>query len=152
ITRGPSAPVFTSSAGAALDLAPHVQPVPLDELLSQDCADDWDIDNLKEIQVDPYGFVRPDWCPGLNLGNANCARVADLCRTRHVQETPLLRGIAESGPAALLPLAEQFGITPQPAHASKCHLCFDLRRQLARHMPDEFGPRQVYEVCARATG
>jgi len=91
--------------------------------------------------------VRPDWCPGINLGNARSHRIVELCCTRHVQETPLLREIAERGPAALLPLAERFGITPQSAYASKCHLCFDLRRQLVHHMPEEFGPRQVYEVC-----
>jgi hypothetical protein len=136
---------------AALDLAAHAAPVPLAELLSQDCGGDWDVDNLHEIQVDPYGFVRPDWCPGINLGNTRSHRIADLCRTRHVQETPLLRGIAERGPAALLPLAEQFGIAPQPAYASKCHLCFDLRRQLVQHMPEEFGPRQVYEVCGSSS-
>ena len=131
---------------AALELAPQVAPVPLEELLSQDCGGDWDIDNLHELQVDPYGFVRPDWCPGINLGNTRSHRILDLCRTRHVQETPLLREVAARGPAALLPLAERFGITPQPAYASKCHLCFDLRRQLVHHMPEEFGPRQVYEV------
>ncbi len=134
---------------AALELAARAAPVPLDELLSQDCREEWDVDHLKELQVDPYGFVRPDWCPGINLGNTRSRRIVDLCQTRHVQETPLLRGIAERGPSALLPLAERLGITPQqPACASKCHLCFDLRRQLVRHMPEEFGPRQVYQVCA----
>jgi hypothetical protein len=136
---------------AALDLAPHVASVPLAELLSQNCGEDWDIDHLKELQVDPYGFLRPDWCPGLNLGNTRRHRVVDLCCTRHVQETPLLRGIAERGPAALLPLAERFGITPQSAYAAKCHLCFDLRRQLVHHLPEEFGPRQVYEVCGNSS-
>jgi len=133
---------------AALELAPWVAPVSLEELLSQDCRDDWDVDNLRELQVDPYGFVRPDWCPGINLGNTRSHRLVDLCRTRHVQETPLLSGIAERGPAALLPLAERLGITPEPAYASRCHLCFELRRQLVHHMPEEFGPRQVYGVCA----
>jgi hypothetical protein len=133
---------------AAVDLAPRAAFVPLAELLEQDCAADLDIDNLREIQVDPYGFVRPDWCPGVNLGNTRTHRIVDLCRTQHVQQTPRLREIAAQGPAALLPLAEGFGIAPRPAYASKCHLCFDLRRQLVRHMPDEFGPRQVYEVTA----
>jgi hypothetical protein len=132
---------------AAVELAPRAAPVSLQELLSQDCRDDWDVDSLKELQVDPYGFVRPDWCPGVNLGNTRSLRIVDLCRTQHVQEIPLLREIAGRGPAALLPLAERFTITPQPAYASKCHLCFDLRRQLVHHMPEEFGPRQVYEVC-----
>ncbi|MBM3500116.1 MAG: radical SAM protein [Armatimonadetes bacterium] len=132
---------------AAVDLAPLAPPVSLAELLTQDCAADLDVDSLREIQVDPYGFVRPDWCPGVNLGNTATHRLVDLCRTEHVRQTPVLSEIAGRGPAALLPLAERFCITPQPAYASKCHLCFDLRRQLVEHMPLEFGPRQVYEVC-----
>jgi hypothetical protein len=131
---------------AAVDLAPHATPVPLGQLLTQDCGSDLDVGNLQEIQVDPYGFVRPDWCPGVNLGIASSDRIENLCRTRHVQQSPLLADIAARGPGALMPLAESFGITPQPAYASKCHFCFDLRRQLVRHMPREFGPRQVYEV------
>lgn len=134
---------------AAMDLAPLMEEVPLEELLAQDCSKDLDIDHLQEIQVDPYGFVRPDWCPGVNLGNTKNHRIRDLCRTQHVQETPLLREMAARGPAALLPLADRFGLVPLPEYASKCHLCFDLRRRLVHHMPEEFGPRQVYEVVPR---
>ncbi len=134
---------------AAVDLAPRAALVPLDQLLTQDCRADWEVDKLHEIQVDPFGFVRPDWCPGVNLGNTRSGRIADLCHTRHVQQTPLLRDIAAQGPAALLPLAERYAITPGPSYASKCHLCFDLRRQLVQHMPEEFGPPQVYQVTGR---
>lgn len=132
---------------AAVDLAPRAAALPLEQLLTEDCSPDLDVDNLQEIQVDPYGFVRPDWCPGVNLGTTTESRIEDLCRTRHVQQTSLLRDIAARGPGALVQLAERFGIAPQPAYASKCHLCFDLRRQLVHHMPREFGPRQVYEVA-----
>ncbi|MCC6444449.1 MAG: radical SAM protein [Armatimonadetes bacterium] len=137
---------------AAPDLAPLVEPVPLADLCAQDCRADLDIDALPEIQVDPFGFVRPDWCPGVNLGNTHRERLADLARTRRVQETPLLRGLAERGPASLLPLAKSLGITPEPAYASKCHLCFDLRRQMVKAMPQEFGPPHVYRVAPGRSG
>lgn len=129
---------------AALALAPLAEALPLPELACQDCQKDLDIDHLQEIQVDPYGFVRPDWCPGVNLGNARQARVAQLCRTRHVLETPLLRDLAAAGPATLLPLARRYGVEPRPTYASKCHLCFDVRRQLVAHLPAEFGPANLY--------
>lgn len=132
---------------AALDLAPLADLVPLDDLLSQNCRQDLDIDHLNEIQVDPFGFVRPDWCPGVNLGNTRHRRLAELCRTQTVTETPWLADLREHGPGALALLAQTFGIEPEPAYASKCHMCFELRRQLVRHMPDEFGPPHVYQVC-----
>ena len=132
---------------AADDLSALVDAVPTEDLAQQDCRADLDVDQLKEIQVDPFGFVRPDWCPGVNLGNTRRQRLADLARTRHVLSTPLLRDMAERGPAALLPTAQRFGFAPRSAYASKCHLCFEARRCLVRHMPDAFGPRQCYEVC-----
>ena len=134
---------------AALALAPLAEPRPLQDLTCQNCRKDLDIDHLQEIQVDPFGFVRPDWCPGVNLGNTRQTRVRQLCRTQHVLETPLLRDLAEGGPAALLPLARHHGIEPCPAYASKCHLCFDLRRRLVPHLPAEFGPAILYAEPSR---
>ena len=133
---------------AAQELAPFAESLPTDELLKLDCRDDLDVDRLKEIQVDPFGFVRPDWCPGVNLGNTRSRRVAEVARTEHVRVTPLLRDLAEGGPAALLPLTRSRGFTPGPVYASKCHLCFSIRRHLVRGMPDEFGPTHVYETTA----
>jgi hypothetical protein len=129
---------------AALALAPLAEARALSEVACQDCRKDLDIDHLQEIQVDPYGFVRPDWCPGVNLGNARQTRVAQLCRTQHVLETPWLRELAEGGPGVLLPLARRYGIEPRATYASKCHLCFDLRRQLVHHLPAQFGPGNLY--------
>jgi len=133
---------------AALELAGFRDLVPLAELAQQDCRAALDIDHLREIQVDPFGFVRPDICPGVNLGNTRQYRVAELCRTQRVRETPLLRDLAHQGPAALLPLARRFGLTVRSHYADKCHLCFDLRRQLVAYLPEEFGPKHVYEVTA----
>ncbi|NLC57144.1 MAG: radical SAM protein [Armatimonadetes bacterium] len=134
---------------SADDLAPLASFVPLEALAQENCRADLEIDTLAELQVDPFGYVRPDWCPGVNLGNTRHARLADLARTERVRQDPLLSDLAEGGPAALLPLARRFGITPEPAYASKCHLCFALRRQLVAHLPDAFGPEHVYQICAR---
>ena len=131
---------------AADDLTGFVDQVPMEELAAQDCRNDLDIDSLHEIQVDPFGFVRPDMCPGVNLGNTSQQPVASLARTQRVGEVPLLHDLAERGPLALADLAQQTGFAPKPAYASKCHLCFETRRHLVERMPDEFGPRHVYEV------
>lgn len=133
---------------AALDLAGFRDMVPIAELAQRDCLAALDIDHLKEIQVDPFGFVRPDMCPGVNLGNTRQHRVAELCHTQRVWETSLLRDLAEGGPTALLPLAQRFGLIVRSHYADKCHLCFDLRWQLVAYMPKEFGPKHIYEVTA----
>jgi hypothetical protein len=65
-----------------------------------------------------------------------------------VRETPMLQDLSEQGPVALLPLARRFGLTVQSHYVDKCHLCFDLRRQLVASMPEEFGPKHVYEVTS----
>ncbi|MCY2924880.1 MAG: hypothetical protein NT031_05480, partial [Planctomycetota bacterium] len=133
---------------AALALAALAEPQTVEALACCDCRADLDIDHLHEIQVDPYGFVRPDWCPGVNLGNTRHARFAQLCRTQHVLETPLLRDLVEGGPATLLPLARRHGIEPRPAYASKCHLCWSIRSFLHRQDAgaDELGPAWVYKA------
>jgi len=135
--------------GRAADaLAPLAEPVPLEEIRKADCRADLDVDALKEVQVDPFGFVRPDMCPGVNLGNARSRRIAELARTEHVLATPLLADLAEGGPGALIGLAEEHGFEPGTAYASKCHLCFAMRRHLVAGMPDEFGPPHLYQEVA----
>lgn len=132
---------------AADELAQFLPPVPLKQIEAEDCRVQLDIDHLHEIQVDPFGYVRPDLCPGVNLGNAADASLTELVQTSRVQETPLLRDLAEAGPASLLPLARQHGFHPQPTYASKCALCFDIRRHLIDQMPDAFGPPHLYQHC-----
>jgi len=131
---------------AADDLAQFVEQVPVEELLKQDCRKELDVDSLMELQVDPFGFLRPDLCPGVNLGNTKQNRVAELATTERVRQVPLLTSIAESGPSAILDLARQSGFKPRAAYASKCHLCFEIRRHLVKEMPDEFGPPHLYGV------
>ncbi|NCO40730.1 MAG: radical SAM protein [Armatimonadetes bacterium] len=136
-----------SFIGRAADaLTGFADPVPLAGLLEQDCRKDLDVDHLREIQVDPFGFVRPDMCPGVNLGNANQQPLAELGCTQRVCEVLLLRELAERGPASLLPLAEPAGFKPRSTYASKCHLCFEIRRHLVRRMPDELGPPHAYAL------
>lgn len=135
---------------AADELAQFVGQVGLDEIAGQHCQTELDIDHLPEIQVDPFGFVRPDLCPGVNLGSTRSERLADLGRTQRVRETPLLAEIAERGPTALLSLARRAGFTPQPTYATKCHLCFGIRRHLVEPMHAAFGPKHLYGVCSGA--
>lgn len=135
--------------GRAADaLAPSMDAVPVEELLRQDCQEGLDVDNLFELQVDPFGYTRPDLCPGVNLGNTRSARLRSLATTKHVRETPLLSDIAERGPAALLARAEQSGFAPRDSYVSKCHLCFEIRRHLVASMPDELRPPHLYQVVS----
>jgi len=132
---------------AADELAAFHPPIPLEQLSREDCQADLDVDALHEVQVDAFGCVRPDMCPGVNLGNARDASLVELVQTRRVRETPLLQELAAAGPASLLPLAEKHGFAPREAYASKCALCFEIRRHLVDLMPAEFGPPHVYRHC-----
>ena len=134
--------------GRAADELARFRPiVPLSELAEQGCGRELDIDALHEIQVDPFGFVRPDVCPGVNLGNGLREPLTTLVRTQRVRDTPLLCGLAESGPASLLPLAREHGFCPEAGYADKCTLCFEIRRHLVDRMPAEFGPPHLYRHC-----
>lgn len=133
--------------GRAADaLAQFADPIPVEELEKVSCSEELDVDTLYEIQVDPFGYVRPDMCPGVNLGNTRHERLLGLACTKRVRQMPLLQKIAEGGPCVLLSRAERSGFTPCSTYASKCHLCFEIRRHLVHEMPDEFGPRHLYEV------
>ena len=68
-------------------------------------------------------------------------------------DRPIVGRLAAGGPKALLPLARQRGFAPDEAYASRCHLCYSIRRYLhaSGAFAQELGPASVY--CeARATG
>jgi hypothetical protein len=66
-------------------------------------------------------------------------------------DRPIVGVLAEKGPVGLLARAEAAGFAPRPTYASKCHLCWDLRRFLVERgqAADELAPRWIYAADGR---
>jgi hypothetical protein len=96
------------------------------------------------IHVDNYGNYLPGFCGGLSLGDARqldalCAQGVDL------DALPIIRALI-AGLEALHRLGREYGYADRAGYISKCHLCLDIRRHLARHGEfAELQPRELYE-------
>jgi hypothetical protein len=109
----------------------------------------------KHVHVLPDRTVMPGVCAGIALGRldeplgGSVERLWQAVRDDH-EHRPILSRLVRHGPVGLLELAEQAGITIRPAYASKCHLCWSIRRQLARTglYPQELAPAALYRPSA----
>lgn len=104
----------------------------------------------KHVHVAPDGSVMPGTCGGLVLGRCDHQSIAALWeRLGHDWAgRPVLGALARGGPAALLARAGEAGFVPETTYASKCHLCWHVRRFLHRHGAGggELGPDWSYQA------
>jgi hypothetical protein len=82
------------------------------------------------IHVDNYGNFVPGFCGGLSLGDAR--DLDAICQGIDLDALPVLAALL-SDLADLYHLGKEFGYEPRESYISKCHLCLDVRRHLARH-------------------
>ncbi len=95
------------------------------------------------IHVDNYGNFIPGYCGGLSLGDARDLNT--LCRGIDLETMPVLSALL-TDLKALYDLGKEFGYREQEGYVSKCHLCVDVRRHLAREGNfRELVPRAFYE-------
>ncbi len=95
------------------------------------------------IHVDNYCNFIPGYCGGLSLGDAR--DMDSICRGINLDERPVLAALLTSL-GDLYRLGQQFGYEERGGYISKCHLCLDIRRHLARHGDfEELKPRAFYE-------
>jgi len=107
----------------------------------------------RHVHVGPEGRVYPGVCAGVTLGTLGPAPaaedVAEFWQGLYEgwDERPVLSVLACEGPFGLSRLARPAGFLPRERYASKCHLCWEVRRFLARNglHADELGPRWMYE-------
>ena len=107
-------------------------------------------DLLREwhVHVDNYCNFLPGFCGGLSLGDAR--GLDTLCDPRpgggiDLDTRPVLRALL-TDVADLYHLGLDYGYEEQESYVSKCHLCADVRRHLARHGDFvELQPREFYE-------
>ena len=101
------------------------------------------------MHIWPRGQIWPATCIGIVVGNAiqqPIARTWEALRAGW-EDLPIVAPLSVRGPVALLGSARQSGFLPRrQGYASKCQLCYDVRRHLLGRpdMADHLGPPEVY--------
>ncbi len=95
------------------------------------------------IHIDNYCNFVPGYCAGISLGDAR--GLDGLCAGIDLDELPVLGALLTSL-ERLFELAKEHGYEEQEGYLSKCHLCVDTRRHLARSGDfKELRPAEYYE-------
>ncbi|NOX44357.1 MAG: hypothetical protein GXO72_01275, partial [Caldiserica bacterium] len=96
------------------------------------------------VHVDNYCNFIPGFCAGLSLGDARDLRT--ICSGLNLGEFPVIKALL-TDLAELYQLGVEHGYAErEDGYVSKCHLCIDIRRHLARHGDfPELAPRAFYE-------
>jgi hypothetical protein len=95
------------------------------------------------IHIDNYGNFVPGYCAGISLGDAR--DLDSICQGIDLDELPVLKALL-TDLAVLYELGREFGYAEQEGYTSKCHLCLDIRRHLAKVGEfKELRPREFYE-------
>jgi hypothetical protein len=96
------------------------------------------------IHVDNYGNYMPGFCGGLSLGDAR--DLDAIIRGIDLNRLPVTAALLE-GLGALYELGAAWGYRERAGgYLSKCHLCLEVRRHLARHGDfAELRPAEMYE-------
>ena len=132
---------------AAHCLAPRRGRVALADLPRSCHGDGWTVDpaDAGQISVMPDGEVVPAACAGISLGSARTHTLAAIIAKPLCDYPPLLRSLILHGPLGILDEALKCGCHLEEGYASVCHLCWDMRRQLATHFPAFLRPADLYE-------
>jgi organic radical activating enzyme len=101
----------------------------------------------KHVHVLPDGGVYPGTCAGLVLGNVHRESIGKMWRRLEQDhaDRPVLGPLIEGGPVELLRRRAGLELSSR-GYASKCHLCWSLRKQLAEkgEYAQEISPAWVY--------
>ena len=98
------------------------------------------------VWIDPYGNVMI--CYGLIVGNLHERSLGEILRDYSVNQSPLLRTLAEQGPVGLYRMAVDKGWQPSGNFADECALCWQARYFLRGTYPDKLGPDECYPQAA----
>jgi len=96
------------------------------------------------IHIDNYCNYIPGYCAGISLGDAR--ELDALHEGIDLDRLPVLEALL-SNLGRLYDLGKEYGYRErEKGYMSKCHLCVDIRRHLARHGEfRELRPREYYE-------
>ncbi|HOX39920.1 MAG TPA: radical SAM protein [Candidatus Brocadiia bacterium] len=109
----------------------------------QDCATEFNSQQIWEIHIDPYDNAQTN-C-GVILGRADETPVAEMVSRGLRDANFITRILSEGGPLGLARwAAEMHGFAIPRTAVSKCGLCFLTRRFLRQFYPEILGPAEVY--------
>ena len=96
------------------------------------------------VEIHPGGWV--NLCAGLALGNAREHPLSDILSGYDPDAHPIIRLLMQEGPAGLLRLAQHhgYGAVDKGNYVDGCHLCYEARRFLHPHYPNELAPAHPY--------
>ncbi len=103
------------------------------------------------IHIDNYCNLIPGYCAGISLGDAR--ELDAICQGIDLDALPVLKALL-TDLEMLYGLGKEFGyeesegyiLSEAEGYISKCHLCLDLRKHLARHGEfKELTPREFYK-------
>ncbi len=132
---------------AGMLLADLCEAQPMEAFAGQACREG--LLRSKHVHIGPGGGITPGTCAGVYLGHVAGGRTVQAAweaLEADVATRPIVGTLAESGPAGLAAMAMACGYQPCSGYASKCHLCWHVRRYLydTGDYGDELGPRSVY--------
>ena len=109
----------------------------------------------RHVHIDPDGHIFPGTCAGIILGRAGERSVADIWQVlaAHWPAHPVVARLVAGGSFELLQQAKTLGCRERPGgYASKCHLCWAVRRFLVeRGLWRNFvGPPECYGLAPRS--
>jgi hypothetical protein len=127
---------------AAYKLAHLYKKYPAEKFFDQACREeltrDW------HVHIDNYCNYVPGYCGGISLGDA---RNLDSLREIELDGKPILEALATDLEKLYELGVREFGYKElSDGYVSKCHLCVDLRKCLAKQTDEfeELRPREFY--------
>ncbi|MBC7093691.1 radical SAM protein [Candidatus Bipolaricaulota bacterium] len=94
------------------------------------------------VDVDTEGYV--NLCPGLAIGKIGDRSLREVVGNYDWEAHPVVRVLADLGPVGLAMQAVARGYRPRSRYASRCHLCYDVRKFLRPAFPEYLGPANCY--------
>jgi hypothetical protein len=133
---------------AAMTLAQRVPTKPIETFRDRCCRES--LLRGKHVHIAAGGWITPGTCAGIVVGRADeQTSVGDCWRQLEADHSdrPIVGVLSEAGPVGLLDSAEEAGFKPAAEYASKCHLCWSIRRHFHQQdlHADELLPGSVYE-------
>lgn len=116
---------------------------PAEEFLDESCEEE--LTRGWHAHVDNYCNYMTGYCGGISLGDGR--DIDSICRGIDLDERPILHALVTRMKTLLDLGVKEYGYTQrEEGYVSKCHLCMDIRKHIARKTDEfqELRPRELY--------